>query len=431
MDDPTSLLVGLDGFIVTEVECVDGEPVRVEIETSGGTVWACPECGVVSSQIKDRSRCRVKDLPAFGEPVQLWWRKRRLLCGEPSCPRRSFTEVSDAIRPRGRLTERLRDKLVHAVCSSNRAVADVSSEYRVSWHTTHNALAKRAARLLPEPTPTRVLGIDETRTQRVRWVLASAGWKRTDPWMTSFVDVDPAGPGWLLGLAPGRSGTCVKSWLDEQTEQFRARIEIVVIDPFRPYASGVRKALPEAKIAVDKWHVIKLGNDTMDEVRKRLSKSTHGRRGTTNDAVWAHRNLLLTGADRLSDRQQARLERVLADGDPTGELRWAWQCKELLRDLVNAPPDQPDQIRHRLWSFYQACADADTPETTTLATTVEEWWPAIHTAITTGLTNARTEGLNRIVKQVKRVACGFRNMTNYRHRVRLTIAANRPHSQAA
>ncbi|MGH2457149.1 MAG: transposase, partial [Candidatus Limnocylindria bacterium] len=46
-------------------------------------------------------------------------------------------------------------------------------------------------------------------------------------------------------LAPGRSGTCVKSWLDEQTEQFRARIEIVVIDPFRPYASGVRKALPE------------------------------------------------------------------------------------------------------------------------------------------------------------------------------------------
>ncbi|MGH2457151.1 MAG: transposase, partial [Candidatus Limnocylindria bacterium] len=30
-------------------------------------------------------------------------------------------------------------------------------------------------------------------------------------------------------------------------------------DPFRPYASGVRKALPEAKIAVDKWHVIKLG----------------------------------------------------------------------------------------------------------------------------------------------------------------------------
>jgi transposase len=429
MDDLTSLL-GLGGFTVIGVGCVDGEPVRVEIETCL-KMWACPECGVVSSRIKDRPRCRVRDLPAFGRPVQLWWRKRRLVCRESLCPRRSFTEVTAAVRPRGRLTERLRAKLADAVCSSNRSVTDVCGEYGVSWHTTQAALVERATRLLGEPMPTRMLGIDETRTRRVRWVLAQAGWKRTNPWMTSFVDADPNRPGRLLGLAPGRSGSAVTSWLDAQSDQFRDRVEIVVIDPFRPYASGVRKALPHAQLAVDKWHVIKLGNDTVDEVRKRLSKSRHGRRGTTNDPVWKHRNLLLTGADRLTDRQQARLERVLAEGDPTGELRAAWQGKELLRNLAHTPADQPDQIRRRLWSFYTACADADMPETTTLATTVEEWWPAIHTAITTRLTNARTEGLNRIVKQVKRAACGFRNMDNYQLRVRLTIAANRQHKQTA
>jgi transposase len=46
-------------------------------------------------------------------------------------------------------------------------------------------------------------------------------------------------------------------------------------------------------------------------------------------------------------------------------------------------------------------------------------WPAIEVFLTTGLTNARTEGTNRLIKQVKRAACGFRNRDNYRRRVRL------------
>ncbi len=79
----------------------------------------------------------------------------------------------------------------------------------------------------------------------------------------------------------------------------------------------------------------------------------------------------------------------------------------------------PSEIRHRLYTFYRWCADADTAELTTLAETIETWWPAIEVFLTTGLTNARTEGTNRLIKQVKRAACGFRNRDNYRRRVRL------------
>ena len=42
----------------------------------------------------------------------------------------------------------------------------------------------------------------------------------------------------------------------------------------------------------------------------------------------------------------------------------------------------------------------------------------VNRVLHTGLTNARTEGLNRLVKQVKRVACGFRNTENSRRRIR-------------
>jgi transposase len=114
----------------------------------------------------------------------------------------------------------------------------------VSWPTVHRALVAAAARWLPAPAPTRVLGIDETRSRSVRWILAEAGWKRSDPWLTSFVDADPTRRGPLLGLAPGRTGGCVRAWLGEQTPAFRAAVELVVIDPSAPYASGIRRPCP-------------------------------------------------------------------------------------------------------------------------------------------------------------------------------------------
>ena len=109
------------------------------------------------------------------------------------------------------------DKVASAIATSNRSVADVAGEYGVSWPTAHRALVAAAARWLPEPEPTRVLGIDETRFRSVRWLLDGLTWRRSDPWLTSFVDCTPDRPGLLLGLAPGRTGGCVRTgWVSRR-----------------------------------------------------------------------------------------------------------------------------------------------------------------------------------------------------------------------
>ncbi len=59
-------------------------------------------------------------------------------------------------------------------------------------------------------------------------------------------------------------------------------------------------------------------------------------------------------------------------------------------------------------------------ETTRLARTIETWWPHILVFLELGVTNARTEGFNRIIKQVKRTGCGFRNIV-------LSAAHHEPH----
>src|SRR5664280_2267740 len=134
------------------------------------------------------------------------WDKRRFACDQVECPRRAFTEVTDQLGRRRLLTLRLRQQLERAVSRGPRSVADVAREYAVSWWSANQALIDRAADVLG---PARA---------GVR-LLEESGWRRSDPWMTSFVDLDPSSPGGLLGLAPGRSGAAVTGWLDRQADR--------------------------------------------------------------------------------------------------------------------------------------------------------------------------------------------------------------------
>ena len=306
-----------------------------------------------------------------------------------------------------RLTNRLRTALATEIASGNRAVEEVARTHGVSWPTAHRALVAAAARWLPEPEPTKVLGIDETRARSVRWVLAEAGWYRSDPWLTSFVDADTTSPGRMLGLAPGRSGACVKDWINEQSSAFRDAIEVVVIDTSAPYASGVRAAVPDAKIAVDKWHLVALANTMVTEVRQRVTRERYGRRSTHQGAGVGQP---APAPDRLStsrsgsvpgSRPPSRARTPRTRSAPPGESRNGFDC------CSARPMNTGSGTGCTVLSGRRA---SRTPETTRLATTIETWWPAIHVALTMKVTNARTEGFNRIIKNTKRVACGFRNL---------------------
>ncbi len=427
MSDRTTLLFALPGFRVLEVSLGPDGGRRVLVE-SAAVEGGCPSCGVLSGRVKDRPTSRVRDLPHGPVPLQVWVRKRRFVCAEGLCARRSFTEISAQLPARSRLTVRLRTKISQAVSTTNRAISEVSNEHGVAWWTVHRVLVGAAAEVLGPAESTSRIGIDETRARSVRWLLGEVGWRRSDPWMTSIVDLDPASRGGIIGLAPGRSGACVEGWLALQSSHFRDQVQVVAIDPSAPYASGVRRALPHARIVLDHFHLVMLANKALTDVRQRVSHEQHDRRGRKHDPAWAHRRLLLRAGDTLSPQALARLKTVLATDDPSGQLSAAWAVKELLRQLLQAHGPtrySRHETAHRRTRFLNACVVADMAETTRLAATIERWWPEIEAFLELGVTNARTEGHNRVIKQVKRVACGFRNQANYERRIMLHSAARR------
>jgi len=127
------VLLGLDGFVLLEWRLVGGE-IELTVETTADRAW-CRRCGV-RALIKGRSTVVVRDVDAFGRRVQLRWRKRRWRCPAEVCAAKTWTETSDAIRPRAVLTERARVEACRRVGRDGHSVAAVARDLGVGWHTS-------------------------------------------------------------------------------------------------------------------------------------------------------------------------------------------------------------------------------------------------------------------------------------------------------
>ena len=236
--------------------------------------------------------------------------------------------------------------------------------------------------------------------------------------VTGIIDLDP---GRLVDVLPARSAVAVTDWLGSKPAPWLAGITHVVIDPYQPYATAVAIGLPDARLVVDHFHVIRLANAALDEVRRRTQHATTGHRGRKDDPLYRIRRRLLARHEQLSPAAFTRLLVLLELGDPDGEVGAAYLAKELLRETYLAA-DTFD-ARRRLVAFYDHCAASDIPELTRLAKTIARWEVPILRWHRTGLTNAATEGTNLIIKNIKRLGFGFRNFDNYRLRLLLRCGA--------
>jgi len=425
MENGTSLLLDLPGLAVWRVaRQPDGSRV-VDVVTDDASAAACPSCGVFSTSVKELRRTGPRDIPYGNNAIRLVWHKRRWRCRETVCARGSFTEQIGQVPAGARLTGRCRSAIGVKIGDDNRSVSEVAAEHTVSWPTAHRAVIAYADRVLIEPEPlagpVAVLGIDETRRGKPRWHQDpdTGRWVRTDRWHTGFVDI--SGDQGLLGQTVGRRAVDVTDWLNARSAEFRDSITHVAIDPAAAYAAAVRAALPHAVIVVDHFHLIQLANTMLTDVRRRITRDTKGRRGRNTDPEWANRRRLLTARERLPHNRFARMWNDCLDADPTSELLTAYIIKEELRALCATATrgGHRHDISHHLHRFYTWCADANIPEATRLAQTIETWWPAVEAFLTTLITNAKTEGTNRLAKDVARRACGFRNPDNHQRRVRL------------
>jgi transposase len=331
MVNDTTRLLGLDGLAVTAVADGPDGPV-VDLVTADEQARRCPECGTPARRSKGRRVTRPRDLSVGGRHPRLRWHKRRWCCDEPGCARASFTEAVPSVPARKRLTSRLRSAAGAAVTDGGRTIVQAARDHDVSWPVVSAAFTAHAATVLPDqPRPVQVLGIDEIRRGRPKWEFdETAGTWQTvvDRWHVGFVDLS-GGQG-LLGQVEGRTAQTVVDWLAARPQTWRDQVRHVAIDMSTVFKSAVGQALPHAQLVVDHFHVVQLANQTVTEVRRRVTVTERGRRGRKGNREWELRNQLTRNVSRMLAEHVDELEGELV-ALPTrigAPILAAWNAKE-------------------------------------------------------------------------------------------------------
>lgn len=136
------------------------------------------------------------------------------------------------------------------------------------------------------------------------------------------------------------------------------------------------------------------------------------------DPEWKVCRRLIRNREDLTDEQLAKVGNpLLAEGKIGRVLLTAWIAEESLRNLLAPGPHAPTGTESATHDEnLTGCVDADIPEVRTLATTVDRWWPEIAAFIDSGHSNAKTEGINRVIKLDAHAALRFRNTADQRLR---------------
>ncbi len=307
------LLVGLPEVNVLGVADGGGdEPIRVHVECRLQRP-ACSGCGR-TARVKERPEVELVDLPAFGRPVRLVWRKHRWQCPDPRCGQGSWTVEDRRIAaPRLGMTDRAGRWATWQVGKAGRTVSEVARELGCDWHTVNDTVIAYGEALVDDD-PERIgqvtaLGLDETLFCRLgRW--------RTQQWATSIVDVAADGGARLLDMVPGRNATGASQWIKARSEEWRAGIRFGVLDLPGPYRKTFDDVLGHVIQIADPFHLVRLANRALDDCRRRVQNQTLGHRGRRDDPLYRARRLLTKAHERFDERGETRLLGLLEAGDP-------------------------------------------------------------------------------------------------------------------
>ena len=171
------------------------------------------------------------------------------------------------------------------------------------------------------------------------------------------------------------------------------------IDMGAAFISGVKSNFPNAKITFDKFHVIKLVNEAVDEVRRGEAKNNDWIKGTRH--LWLKN---LTNLDEGEKRELVKLETANLD------TMQAWQMRLNLQEIFKMPTVASARKLLTLWNTWVQVSDLKPMKK--VAKTIMEKADDILRAIASKISNGLLEAINGNVQAAKRKAKGYRTKHN-------------------
>jgi transposase len=266
-------------------------------------------------------------------------------------------------------------------------LSDVAGLTGLAWSTVKD-LVKAGLEAdfgRPQLRGLRHLSIDEIYVGRAR------------KFYTLVIDLDT---GRIVWVARGKTGGSLKPFW-RALRLAKAKIQAVCCDLSAAYWSAVAEHLPEAAVVFDRFHLVKLMNEKLDDLRRALWREATG---LMKQKVKGTRYLLLMRLDKLGDEQLPRLEAAVKANEP---LWMGYVAKEMMGLIWEQT--SKSRMRRFLKEWCQTAAASGIVQLQKMAKTVAthawgilNWWDH-------PISNGRMEGINNKVKAMLRQHYGLRD----------------------
>jgi transposase len=380
-------LLGLPEF--RGVDQVIG-PKRLELHLQRReTSIVCPRCQTCCCRVQEsRPRC-LRDLPILERPVLLWLHLRRFECQE--CHHRPW-ETSKTFGTRVKWTERLYHQ-VRAEFLGGCPGRELARRYGLSERTVFRWTFERSRGGRPRQLG-RAMGIDAYAR------------RKGHHYNTSIVDLDKGRP---IATGKGRRADDVIAWFQSRPQAELDRVEVVVLDMSKTYAAAIQELFGESVQVIDRFHVVKLAVEALDEVLRSVQKQLAPEDAK---ALKKLRRRWLKSANQLDvDELIARYEWRRRFPQRREMIDWV----QALRMWFERKYEKP--AREALLQLIERASQSAQEPLKRMAGTLTRWFKPIVHYIRHRYSNGMTEGFNNKIKLIQRMAYGLRNEHNRRKRI--------------
>jgi len=350
---------------------------------------SCPFCGHSTNKIHDYRIQHIKHIPIPHISYSLRLRKRRYVC--PHCCKRFF-ENNPFLQKYQRMSVLLKKHIISSFSQMKSASAiardsgvSTSAVIRLFDNVSHS-----------KPKLPSVISIDEFKGN-------------ADGEKFQSIIVNPADKK-VLDVLPNRKTDDLCKYFSSFPMEERANVKYAVMDLSNTFRSVVKASLPNAKIVADKFHVCRLANWALDNIRREVQKDfAEGRRKYFKNS----RMLLLMRRTKLKGPD--RIEQLANMLDVSEKLKYGYRLKELFYDVMDSRDSREYVRKFKKWQ--EEVNKCNLKQFNKLLKTVTEWKSEIIAAIATGYSNGYVEGCNNKTKVLKRSCYGIRSFKRLRNRI--------------
>ena len=375
-------MLGLAGAWVRDVEF--GEQAMIVTVALRRKQPLCSGCGAGGLPIKDHRVKRWRHLDQGGLRCQVECRLRRLYC--PGCGDRP--EHVEWARGGARYTRDFDDLVAWLAQQMNQT--QITRLMRIGWRTVGNIVARVVAEKLPAG---RLDGLGLIG-------VAEVSYGADHKFLTCVANHESGGIVWAT---EGRNSASLQAFFDGLSDEQKASIRAVSIDMSAGYEKAIRapEGLPDAQVCFDPFHVVKLGGEAVDKVR-REQYNQHGRSGTeAGKWIKGARYSLLKDTAKQTPKQLLKLAEVVTTNKP---LYRAFLLYGELRYIYRLPYHEAVE---RLEAWLAWASRSRLKPFVKLARTIRKHKAGVLAAIELGLSNGRLEALNSKVRLISHRAYGF------------------------